>query len=285
MANPAVAAKDNGVCGKRRKKPTSWQRRRSKSPADSRSLKVAMGKEERKLITACADAKSASWQARERHRLKLPAEDGDADLVAAYQSARVALQTFRDSKPQVPPKRAAHASQQKESDKAANETKDSEGASGSPADSRGAVLLERTRKSSRHGSGDLNKGHERMAPLGVVQRRQGKAAAPVLMSAELLGVDPKERRMAKKAARRAERKAKSARVKEMLRRQRARRGREVTGRKEAEPDHKANLAKRACVGTRVGIAKTAAVERKLPSRESCRRRGKLQSKTDLDRAH
>jgi len=83
------------------KKPTSWQRRKA-AKLGVPAAEVATGGKPTKpfsearaaetaLQEACAQAKAASAEARERHRLGRPAEPGDAELAERYSKVKAEL--------------------------------------------------------------------------------------------------------------------------------------------------------------------------------------------------
>ena len=83
----------------RKRRLTSWQRRRAKSE----SGEGAKGRKERSVEEArlnfqCAEAKSASESARWRHRMRMAAQPGDVELVAAYSAAKQQMRAFQAAK-------------------------------------------------------------------------------------------------------------------------------------------------------------------------------------------
>mmetsp|Transcript_69041 Transcript_69041/g.114757 ORF Transcript_69041/g.114757 Transcript_69041/m.114757 type:complete len:221 (-) Transcript_69041:389-1051(-) len=180
---------------RKKTKPTAWQRRKARAQARSTEPDAKLGTESEmhKMNQICSQAKAASFSARERFRLKQPSEPGDRELVAIYQNAR----------------KAVHVCQAKYA-----------------ATKKAAQLKSRT------------KGGERIPTISSREHLSDKAAvgyaaAPVLpsrmkleesqaglMTAEALGVTPSERRLAKKAAKRA--RAGELRAQENVRKKHAR---------------------------------------------------------------
>ena len=157
--------------GKKRARPTSWQRRKAK-------LKLESGAHDQEkptsalhaLNVACAQAKAASKAARDRFRLsyfKAEASEEDAKLIAAYRSAKAAVRKWRVNH---------------------------EGQSGNNA------------PDAHEGTGDIPNRDENHATKRAAAPQRLDTEKKVMLTAEYLGVSSAERRLAKKAAKKAARK-------------------------------------------------------------------------------
>ena len=86
----------------KKKKLTSWQRRRKASGVPE------AGPHEAALNRACAEAKAASEEARSRFLNKEEAQPGDPEVSARYSAAKLAMRTWHQTKAskaaQKPPK-------------------------------------------------------------------------------------------------------------------------------------------------------------------------------------
>jgi hypothetical protein len=105
-----------GVAKKQRL--TSWQRRKQKQGG----AETGAAPKEASLNEACALAKAAAADARTRHRLKEPAQPGDAELIAEYQSAKAAMRGLHEAMPRRPKNKATTdvAARQKDGSKSAD---------------------------------------------------------------------------------------------------------------------------------------------------------------------
>jgi hypothetical protein len=84
------------------RRPTSWERRRAKqateAPADKALHNVKVPGEEAALNAACAAAKLASEDARQRHREFQAPLPGDDELVAAYTAAKQKMREWHEAR-------------------------------------------------------------------------------------------------------------------------------------------------------------------------------------------
>lgn len=150
---------------RKKRRLTSWQRRKKEAAVAKPATE--QGKRLKTLQAELAEAKAASQDARDRYRLHQAAEHGDAQLVARYSEAKKAFRDFMNSRKseEVQP----DARKPKEAPQETRVTEASDAKSCRPKR----------------------------------QAAAGGANCVSVFTAEALGVSPEERRLAKKAAKKA----------------------------------------------------------------------------------
>uniref|UniRef100_A0A7S0PZ84 Uncharacterized protein n=1 Tax=Coccolithus braarudii TaxID=221442 RepID=A0A7S0PZ84_9EUKA len=182
----------------KKERPTSWQRRKSRTSGAPLARRPAVA-ELIALNLECKRMKDESHSARERFRLKQPAEAGDADIVLAYQRVRDSASSCQQAYKatlQPKPKRKSKVGSLSAPDAAPTSPARATVPPGTSATFVATVAVP-------------------SPPASSVAVAIGEAVAGP-MTAAALGVTPSERRLAKKAAKRAavrERKAQKARMK------------------------------------------------------------------------
>ena len=178
MVTTAAAAKKKG-------RPTSWQRRKQKVGAISKKPEKPIAV----LQRAVEEAKAMSQGARDRFRRFLPAEEGDAELAQAYSAAKAALNAFIQSQSETTPNPPTAATQAARSKEPMEEVK-----------KKSVTPAERSQRNLAPVAPAVS------TSLETSERKTSAIRNPNSFTAADLGVSVEERRLAKKAAKRAVRK-------------------------------------------------------------------------------
>ena len=209
----APAAEQNTDVTQKKARMTSWQRRKAKAIAAgapaANSKHNSKTAEYKELVRRCTEAKAASHKARERsrmsHSMQTSESEDDANIIGAYTAAKEALHRWREMHENCEDagSDAETALEAVSKRPLANATSQ---AATRPAEA--AAAAERPRKRSRV---------ESVAAVGVpanveLRRKRVRSNEPhggadleVILSASTLGVQPDERRLAKKVAKKAAR--------------------------------------------------------------------------------
>ena len=171
----------------KKKRLTSWQRRKEK---DGAIAKPKPGKTIAALQLAVAEAKASSEEARNRYRLRQPAQEGDAELAAHYSSAKAALNEYMKSLPQKPARVVAPK----------------------PASAPEAEPTEVPKPAAAPNAAPVADQARPKQKKSVAKPPPGGADCPANFSAEALGVSREARRLAKKEAKRDARKEEKRRT-------------------------------------------------------------------------